>query len=167
MSTHNNRSIIHIAIWGLVLAIFWVLLSGYFTPLLLSLGALSVVLVVALLWKMDSIDGQVPLLPLNLKFLRYDIWLLGQIFKSSIQVTKLVWSNTTTLQPVMVKLPIDHIPLKARVLYANSITLTPGTLSIDIDDEHLSVHALQNHSIMELASGDMARRASSLVKDGA
>jgi multicomponent Na+:H+ antiporter subunit E len=165
MSTNNDNSIIHVAIWGLVLACFWVLLSGFFTPLLLVLGVLSVILVVALLWKMNSIDGQLPRIPFNLNFLSYVTWLLGQVFKSSIQVTRLVWTKSTNLQPVMVKIPIDHIPLKTRVLYANSITLTPGTLSIDIDDQHLSVHALQHHSIAELESGAMATRVSSIVKD--
>ncbi|WP_435273675.1 Na+/H+ antiporter subunit E [Psychrobium sp. nBUS_13] len=166
MSTNNDKNIIYLAIWGIVLAFFWVLLSGFFTPLLLGLGALSVILVVALLWKMNSIDGQLPRIPINLNFLSYVIWLLGQVFKSSLQVTRLVWTNSTNLHPVMVKLPIDHIPLKTRVLYANSITLTPGTLSIDIDDEHITVHALEQHSIAELGSGAMANKASSLVKGG-
>lgn len=165
MSTNHDKSIIYIATWGLVLACFWILLSGFFTPLLLGLGALSVTLVVALLWKMNRIDGQFPTIPFNFNFIGYVTWLLGQVFKSSFQVTRLVWTNSTNLQPVMMKLPIDHLPLKTRVLYANSITLTPGTLSIDIDDEHLCVHALQNHSIAELTSGAMASRASSLVKE--
>jgi len=48
------------------------------------------------------------------------------------------------------------------VLYANSITLTPGTLSVDLDENELTVHALQKSSIDELKEGGMEKKISSI-----
>lgn len=147
--------------WAIVLTSFWLLLSGFFKPLLLSFGVLSVVLVLFLLKRMDSTDKQPQKLPFNLPFLRYITWLIGQIVLSSLEVVKLVWGNNKNISPAIAKLPVDNTPEKGRVLYANSITLTPGTLSVDIDDKHVTVHALNKKSISDLETGEMARKVTS------
>jgi multisubunit Na+/H+ antiporter MnhE subunit len=41
--------------------------------------------------------------------------------------------------------------------------LTPGTLSIDIDDKHVTVHALQEESLLSLEQGEMATRAATVT----
>ena len=46
-------------------------------------------------------------------------------------------------------LPIFKVPLHIKkdlnkVIYANAITLTPGTLSVDMDENFILVHALTN-----------------------
>ncbi len=153
----------HLMIWALVLAVFWLLLSGFFKTLLLSFGLISVVLVVFLIRRMDTTDNQPQKLPLSFSFFRYVIWLLGQIALSSLEVTKLVWGSSKKLSPAIAKLPVANTPEKTRVLYANSITLTPGTLSVDIDEEHVTVHALDAQSIKSLEAGEMATKVSSVT----
>jgi multicomponent Na+:H+ antiporter subunit E len=44
------------------------------------------------------------------------------------------------------------------VIYANSITLTPGTVSIDLEGNQISVHALTEQSAADLLTGEMNRR---------
>ncbi len=148
----------------LVLAVYWLLLSGYLKPLLLSFGAISVALVMILIRRMDSRDNESQKPALNSSFFRYVIWLLGQIILSSIEVTKIVWGKKKALSPVVGKLSVSKVPKRSRVLYANSITLTPGTLSIDIDDKYITVHALNKKSIEALRHGEMAEKVYSEAK---
>ncbi|WP_111979992.1 Na+/H+ antiporter subunit E [Algibacillus agarilyticus] len=151
----DKKTIIYLSVWAIVLSGFWLLLSGFLKPLLLAFGLISVTLVLILLHRMDNTDTEQQKLALNLSFLRYIVWLLGQVVSSSLSVTRLVWGNKKELRPAIGKLPIDKIPQKSRVLYANSITLTPGTLSIDIDDKYVTIHALNDESIESLKHGDM------------
>lgn len=148
----------HASKWALVLAIFWLLLSGYFTPLLLSFGGVSVVVVIYLLIRMDAIDHKPQQIDTGLRLIRYVPWLIGQIFMSSARVCKLIWVSPKKISPTLTKINTHDIPPDCRVLYANSITLTPGTLSVDLVDDQLTVHALEESSIDELKEGYMERK---------
>jgi multicomponent Na+:H+ antiporter subunit E len=163
MPSMERKTLGYILSWGLALAAFWLLLSGYLKPLLLAFGFLSVVLVVYLLRRMDHLDDQPQKLAFSWSFFRYLAWLTGEIIVSSFAVTKLVWGKTSKLSPTIAKLPVTNTPKDTRVLYANSITLTPGTLSIDIDDKHVTVHALQEESLLSLEQGEMATRAATVT----
>ena len=83
---------------------------------------------------------------------------MGQIVSSSVHVTKLIWSSPDKLSPALAKVSVKNVPAKKQVMYANSITLTPGTLSVDLQDGEVTVHALQKSSIEELEQGDMEEK---------
>lgn len=151
----DRKIIINLSIWAIVLSGFWLLLSGFLKPLLLIFGLISVAFVLVLLHRMNNTDKENQKLALNLSFLRYILWLLGQVVSSSLTVTRLVWGSQKELKPAIGKLPLDRIPKKSRVLYANSITLTPGTLCIDIDDKYVTIHALNEESLESLKHSDM------------
>ncbi|WP_394173633.1 Na+/H+ antiporter subunit E [Thalassotalea litorea] len=154
----DRKTIIYLTTWTFILAIFWLLLSGYFKPLLLAFGLVSVALVVLLIWRMDKTDKEPQQPSFSLRFFRYIVWLIGQVVLSSLEVTKLVWGSSKKLSPATAKLPVADIPEHSRVLYANSITMTPGTLSVDIDDDYVTVHALDEKSIKSLQQGEMASK---------
>lgn len=158
----NKQSSLHLLIWAIVLMVFWLLLSGFLKPLLVSFGVVSVAMVVWLLRRMDATDDQPQTPSLGLSFWRYSVWLIGQILLSSVEVAKLVWGKKQ-LTPTLAKLPVDKVPDKNHVLYANSITLTPGTLSVDIDAKEVTVHALDSQSIEELKAGDMANKIADVM----
>ncbi|KZZ58537.1 hypothetical protein A3762_07685 [Oleiphilus sp. HI0125] len=146
----------YLAKWTILLAVFWLLLSGFIQPLLLSFGAISVAIVLLVIKRMDVIDEQPRTIGSPLAALIYIPWLIYQIFLSSIQVTRLIWTGKTNVSPSIAKLPVSSVPENKKVLYANSITLTPGTLSVDLDEEEVTVHALESSSIDELKQGGMA-----------
>jgi multicomponent Na+:H+ antiporter subunit E len=148
----------HIGKWAILLAIFWLLLSGFIQPLLLSFGVVSVLIVLVVLKRMDDVDQTPKHLGTGLPLTKYLFWLLGEIFKSSIHVTKLIWGSTDKVSPALSKIDVKNVPSKNRVLYANSITLTPGTLSVDLEEGEITVHALQESSIDELRKGDMEKK---------
>lgn len=148
----------HISKWAALLSVFWLLLSGYIQPLLLSFGVISVAIVLLVLKRMDQVDQEPQKIGSIYKALRYFTWLLGQIISSSTHVTKLIWGSASQVSPSLEKISANKVPAKRRVLYANSITLTPGTLSVDLEDDEITVHALQKASIDELKQGDMERK---------
>jgi len=155
----------HILKWTIVLFAFWLLLSGFFQPLLLSFGVVSVSLVAFVVKRMDKVDSEPRLFSINPKIFRYAIWLIGQIAQSSFHVTKLIWGGSRDVSPSLAKIPVESLPQNKQVLYANSITLTPGTLSVDLDDQDVTVHALQASSIDALKKGDMEGKLKSIWGD--
>lgn len=152
----------HITKWAILLSIFWLLLSGFIQPLLLSFGVASVFIVLVVLKRMDSVDQEPKTFAINQQMFRYVFWLMGQIFLSSVHVTKLIWGSSDKVSPALAKIPVNRVSAENHVLYANSITLTPGTLSIDLDDENITVHSLQAASIKELEQGDMESKITGL-----
>lgn len=153
MASHNTAYLLK---WTLILAVFWLLLSGFLKPLLLIFGAISVLLTLYVLNKMNQIDREKRILTFGPKKWRYVIWLFKEIVISSLSVTKLVWGKKSDIKPCLAKIPLDRVQKRRHVMYANSITLTPGTLSVDIDDKTITVHALQQESIDNLLSGNVA-----------
>lgn len=136
----------------------WLLMSGYFEALLLVLGLVSCAFVVWIAKRQDVVDHEGH--PLNLRPIRwilYSIWLIGEIVKSNIDVAKRVWNPKLPISPTIVKVPADKDELR-QVIYANSITLTPGTVSIDLTDATITVHALTQEGATALEQGEMARR---------
>ncbi len=152
----------HTTKWAVLLSTFWLLLSGYIQPLLLFFGAVSVAIVLLVLRRMDEVDQQRQQLGTGLRLIRYLPWLIGQIISSSVHVTKLIWGSPEKVSPSLAKIKAENVPPDTRTLYANSITLTPGTLSVDLVDDEVTVHALQKSSIEELEQGAMEKKITDL-----
>ncbi len=91
---------------------------------------------------------------LNYHSILYFIWLIKEILLSSLGVMKIIWRKNLNLQPVFEWIDSEQRNDISRVIYANSITLTPGTVTLDISDNMLLVHALEQSSIDNLKFGD-------------
>ena len=74
----------------------------------------------------------------------------------------MILSPSLPITPTMIRLRASQKTDAARVLYANSITLTPGTVTVDIHDNVILVHALIREAAEGLAEGEMDRRAAAL-----
>ena len=143
----------------LILSVFWMVNSGYFKPLLLSFGALSVAGVILIASRMDKIDGTyVPPILLSVRMPAYLLWLLWEIIKSNIDVVRYIWQRTPAISPTVFRVTASQKTGLCRVLYANSITMTPGTVTLDINDNVLEVHALTRAGAAGVEQGDMDRR---------
>ena len=146
---------------GITLFILWLFLSGHYNSLLLLLGLLSSVLVVLIARRMDIIDQEGH--PVHLRLFRplqYWSYLLIEIVKANISVSKLVLSSKSNIRPVVASVNSQQGDDLGRVIYANSITLTPGTVSLEVDERGVQVHALDESSVADLNKGEMDRRVS-------
>lgn len=150
------------------LAATWLLLSGiYDNGLLYWLGGASVIFCVYVAHRLDVVDHESVPLHVAWGIVLYWPWLLVEIFKANIDVTKILLSKnpakSTTLFYTSPKQPSDL----GKVIYANSITLTPGTYSIDIDDEHgILVHALSADGADGVLSDEMNDKCRDIIATG-
>jgi multicomponent Na+:H+ antiporter subunit E len=150
------------ALMAVLLAAAWILWSGYFTPLLLGLGALSCVLVVYLSNRMHLFDKDVYALRLSLRLFRFWAWLAGEIVRSSLDVARVVLSPRLPISPTVVELDSTSAHPVDLAILGNSITLTPGTLTLNIEGQRLTVHALTRQGAEQLLAGEMDRRVAAL-----
>jgi len=143
---------------ALALMGFWLLLSGHYTPLLLTLGGVSVLLVLWLVKQLDQIDDQPLFLRSIPSLARYLLWLFGQVVQANIDVSKRILDPRLPIQPVWQALDIEVDSNLQKTLYASSVTLTPDTFTTHIEDGRLMVHALWPESIDGLREGGMQNR---------
>jgi multicomponent Na+:H+ antiporter subunit E len=149
----------------LVLACFWLSLSGHFTPMLLALGAASCLFVAWVTSRKGLVDERGALLQIHWgRWCRYQGWLAVQIARAAIDVAARILDPRLPISPVVGHVPADLSDL-GKVIYANSITLTPGTVSINLtDDNRIIVHSLTQEGMDELKNGEMLRRVRDVLK---
>jgi multicomponent Na+:H+ antiporter subunit E len=150
-----------------LLAACWWLLSGHATGLLLGLGAASVLFTLWLSMRMDVIDRESHPVHMSLRLVHFWALLLRDIVISNLQVMRLILSPRTALSPEVVRVPMRHTSDLAQVVLANAITLTPGTVTMEIEDGRLVVHALTRATADDIRAGTMERRVPSDVEDEA
>ena len=133
--------------------LIWLLLSGHYDPLLLSLGLLSCALCLYVTWKANFIDNEGLPLHLLVRLPVYTIWLFKEIIKANIDTAKIIILNNPNPQNFRVK--STQKTEAGKVMYANSITLTPGTVTTQLDEDILEVHALTAEMAEDVKSGQM------------
>ena len=129
-------------ILSIMLGIYWLSLSGYFTPLLLTFGVISVAATLFLIYRMKIVDGETSPYGSIFQTLSYFGWLFREIGKANAQVVRAVMKPDLEISPTLVKVPSDRATDIGKVMFANSITLTPGTVSVQMAEDHILVHAL-------------------------
>lgn len=145
------------------LSLLWLLLSGYLSePLLLGLGAASVVLVVFIAHRKEVSDPEGHPVHLTLRAVFYWPWLLKEIVLANIDVAKAILRTPMAISPTVFTVTGSQQSELGQVVYANSITLTPGTVTVDLADGRLTVHALTQASRDGVLSGEMDRRVAGL-----
>lgn len=141
-----------------VLATVWLLWSGQYKALFLGLGALSVALVVTLSVRMRVVDNEGAPVDVPLRAVLYLPWLVWQIVLSNLDVMRRIVQPGPTISPRLITLPTRPRSEIGRAILANSITLTPGTVTVDVADDHFTVHALTEEAAASLLEGEMERR---------
>ena len=150
-------------IWlGISLTCFWLSMSGHYTIFVLSLGAGSVLFVLYLTRRMDFFDQDTFQFSIKWKHIGYWIWLGKEIFNANIAVAKVVLSPKLNISPRMLKFQSSQKTELGLVIFANSITLTPGTVSVDIEDDKIIVHALNAELAEGVLNGEMDAKVTAL-----
>jgi len=142
----------------LFLFALWLLLSGHYTPLMILLGLLSTLIVVILAERIDLIDRETQPVLIKASVLFYWVWLGREIIKSNIDVTRRILSPGLPISPNIFTVRATQKTELGRVTYANSITLVPGTVTVDVNEDVLTVHALTQEVAEDLRRGEMDRR---------
>jgi multicomponent Na+:H+ antiporter subunit E len=142
------------------LYVFWLLLSGYFEPFLLTAGFGCAL---AALWfghRMELIDHEGHPAHLGWRALTYMPWLMKEIIKSAWDVTRVILDPRLPIRPRLIRFRPSQRTDVGLVIHANSITLTPGTISMEVSRREFLVHALTEASAEGIEAGEMDRRVS-------
>ena len=146
----------------IVLFGFWLLMSGYYTPLILSLGVISCLLCVYLTIKGKFLDNETLPIYFFPRLIQYTLWLIKEILISNITTAKVILSKSE--EPELFSVKASQKTNEGKVTYANSITLTPGTVTTQIKDNIFEVHALTKEFGDDVRSSDMDRMVTWLEK---
>lgn len=147
------------------LLILWLLLSGHYVLLLISLGVFSVLLVTAIVWRMDIVDHEAHPIHISLRFIMaYWVWLLKEIFVSSIYTCRLILNPAMPISPKWVVLRNSLSSDVMRVTLANSITLTPGTVSMNVGVDAIEVHAITEQAAQSLLEGSIITKVMTIER---
>jgi len=163
----NKLSFFTLTMSFISLMAFWIAMSGFLDAIHLAMGVVSVAGVMMLNYQLkkqrffeDDMD--------NLNELRfgksfyYFFWLIYQILVSGFHVLFVIMRPSMPIEPTMVTFKVDLPSSHAKVILGNSITLTPGTLTVDIDDDTFTVHALDSNSYAGIVDDSMPRMVLSL-----
>ena len=144
-------------ITAILIFLFWFLLSGHTSGLLIGLGIFSTVLTMFLSNRMNILDHESYPFHLSPRLFKYYLFLGKEIVVANVDVIKKIF-NPSSIDPQVAELPAKKHTDISKVTYANSITLTPGTVTMDLKDDQLTVYALSQDAIDDLRTGRMADR---------
>lgn len=142
-----------ISLW-ISLMVFWLLLSGLYTPFLIAAGAGCSAFAVWLAHRMNVIDDEGHPVQLALRALTsYWPWLVKEIVKSAWDVSLVILRPSLSVQPSFVRFRPSQQTDIGLVIHANSITLTPGTICVEANADEFLVHALTASSAAGVGAG--------------
>ncbi|WP_300379227.1 Na+/H+ antiporter subunit E [Henriciella sp.] len=142
-----------------VLGALWLGLSGIYTPLLLILATISILLCLILAARLETVDREGAPYARAPQIIRYWCWLIVEIFKANWPVIKACVSANRDINPALVKVKTQCESDLAKTIFANSITLTPGTVTIEVEGNKLLVHALYEEDATPESFAEMDERS--------
>ena len=156
-----------IILQSVLLMAVWLILSGHYDALHIFYGVISVAFVVWLNFRMHNLPlapGEMPgSFRINIpRLIVYLFWLQWQIIQSAVYVAYVVLHPRMPIKPMLVRFRTKQPNVLARVILGNSITLTPGTITLQIEGDVFTVHALTRDTEEDLVSGEMEARVARL-----
>jgi len=144
------------------LMVFWIAMSGYLDFFHVGMGLLSAGVVVAFNYRLKKTRFfKCELEDLHhlrvCKVFLYVFWLAYQILLSGFRVAFVILDPRLPIETYILKFKTRLPHAQAKMVLGNSITLTPGTLTIDIEDEEFTVHALTPESCSDILNDNMPK----------
>lgn len=147
-------------ITSIIMFLFWILLSGEFTFVLILSAVVSSLLVAYLSHDLLIGDIDIRLAAIKIyRFIKYLPWILWQIVLSNKDLVYRTLHPKMPIEPVVIEF---DTPLRTEMgitILANSITLTPGTVTLEANSKgRFIVHAIAKEPADSLLAGDMQAR---------
>jgi len=146
----------------ITLLLFWLLLSGIYTPFLIGAGIASAVAVTIFARRMEIADREGHPIQLGLGALTYWPWLVKEIVVSALQMTRIILDPRLPISPTVVRFKPSQTTAPGLATHANSITLTPGTVTLEASHDEFIVHGITRESAEGAVGSEMDRRVHKL-----
>ena len=140
----------------LILFSLWLLMSGHYNVLIVSLGIISCAFCVYVAKRGKLIDDEGLPMFFMPRLLNYHIWLFKEILKSNLSTAKVIINGKVEPETFTVK--SSQVTDVAKVTYANSITLTPGTVTTKVEKGVFEVHALNSDFGNDVRTNEMDKK---------
>lgn len=137
----------------------WVILNGRWTTEIGVFGLVFAAIMYAFTWKFLGYSPRVGMALIRRlpDALRYGALLLSEIVKANLNVMRMILNKDFEPQPQLVHFDVDLERSRHLVTLANSITLTPGTITVNLEDNHFTVHCLDASLVDGLDDGAMVQ----------
>ena len=140
----------------LILLSLWLLMSGHYSILIITLGIISCAFCVYVAKRGNLIDDEgLPIFFIP-RLSNYLIWLFKEILISNLNTAKVIINGKVEPETFTVK--TSQVTDVAKVTYANSITLTPGTVTTKIQKGVFEVHALNSDFGKDVRTNEMDKK---------
>ncbi len=140
------------------LLLFWLALSGHYTPWLIVVGVASAALTALAARRLGIVDQEGHPLHLLRGAFTYFPWLAREVANSAWGVSKIIVNPRLPVSPTMTVVKASQCTGAGLATYADSITLTPGTITVGVVGNDLTVHALVREGALDLEAGRMDAR---------
>ncbi|MEK6599598.1 MAG: Na+/H+ antiporter subunit E [Deltaproteobacteria bacterium] len=149
-----------------ILFLNWVIWSGMFDAVHLSLGVISCLLVIYMSHDILFTSKKITSKHLIevIRFIKYIPWLLYQIVLSNIYVARLVMNPNMPIDPQVIRFKTKLKKNISMVTFANSITITPGTITADIKEGEFYVHCI-SRKVADDLPGEMENRVAHIFME--
>ena len=140
----------------LILLCLWLLMSGHYSILIITLGIISCAFCVYVAKRGNLIDDEgLPIFFIP-RLSNYLIWLFKEILISNLNTAKVIINGKVEPETFTVK--VSQVTDVAKVTYANSITLTPGTVTTKMQKDVFEVHALNSDFGNDVRTNEMDKK---------
>ena len=140
----------------IILFSLWLLMSGHYNVLIVSLGIISCAFCVYVAKRGKLIDDEGLPIFFMPRLLNYLIWLFKEILKANLSTAKVIINGK--VEPEIFTVKTSQVTDVAKVTYANSITLTPGTVTTKIQKGVFEVHALNSDFGNDVRTNEMDKK---------
>ena len=153
---------------------FWQVLSWRLDPLFIVMGVVFAAAITLATQRLTAtiVHDQRPSPPLRRlpvlmwRFVAYSGWILGRMVVAGVQIARITLSPRLPLDPVEFRFRTELASPMARTVFTNSITLVPGTLTVELEGQWVTVHALFPAAADDLVSGALQNRVARLFDEG-
>lgn len=144
----------------------WVVLNGKWTTEIGVFGLVFAALAYAFTWKYMGYSPKVDLALLRRapSAIGYGVTLVIEIIKANLTVCRMILKGEFEPKPQLVHFDVPLKKNRHLVALANSITLTPGTITVELEDNHFTVHALDESMVEGLDDGVFVQKLTKLEK---
>ncbi len=128
----------------LLFELLWIIFNGAITVEIVVIGLVISGMLFAFLCKFMnySIEKDLNLLRIAPLFLQYVGYLFYEITVANLQTIRMIMTSKYEIEPAIIQFDVSLKSNISKVILANSITLTPGTITVSLEGQTLTVHAL-------------------------
>jgi multicomponent Na+:H+ antiporter subunit E len=150
--------LVRFAITAAALYAVWLLFTASFEVYSLVAGAVGSIVIAALTHDVFIARHEASLrsfMPRPLHAVTFMLYLIWCMYVSSVEVLRAVVTGDATPRVVHFRTRLKSD--LARMVIANSITFTPGTIALDLNDDHLTVHWFLATTMHSRAAGEQVK----------